>query len=276
MARKTFEMQKLDELRKKMIYKTKERVREAYTSRDVLVVQAINAIDELAAITNTMTMRLREWYSVYFPEMGRQVTDSADFVKAVQGLPSREGINEHELSKALGEGLAKKIASLSKSSMGAPLNEDDLKTAKQYAHAIEQLQSQEAVLEGYLEKVMKEIAPNTSMVAGPKLGAKLIAHAGSLEKLAMLPSSTIQIMGAEKALFKHLKQGKKPPKHGLIFQHSAISTGKQKLRGKIARTIAAKISIACKEDYFSKGKKDNGAKLLGELNKRLDAIRAQG
>ena len=125
-------------------------------------------------------------------------------------------------------------------------------------------------LENKEKELVRKLCPNASYLVGETLVAKFIHHVGSLEKLAKLPSSSIQILGAEKALFKHLKKGTKPPKHGLLFQHPLVSKSKKKLRGKIARAIASKLSIAFKIDYYSK--EDRREELKKELEEELAHI----
>ncbi len=118
---------------------------------------------------------------------------------------------------------------------------------------------------------MEELAPNVRAVAGALLGARLIAMAGSLQNLAMRPASTIQVIGAEKALFRSLKTGARPPKHGLIFQHTLLHDAKRWQRGKIARVIAGKLAIAARADAFGGGHYI-GDKLKADINKRIEEI----
>jgi len=126
-------------------------------------------------------------------------------------------------------------------------------------------------LEKQIENDMKKIAPNLSNIVGPLIGARLISLSGGLKKLAILPSSTIQILGAEKAIFRYKKEGGKPPKHGIIFQHPYINKSSREIRGKIARVFAAKISIAARADAFTK--KDISDDLKKSLEKRLKVIK---
>ncbi len=118
---------------------------------------------------------------------------------------------------------------------------------------------------------MGEIAPNIKELAGPLLGARLIAKAGGLKKMAELPASTIQVLGAEKALFRHLTKGTRPPKHGILFQHPWVRNAKRWQRGKIARSLAAKLAIAAKEDYFEG--RFIADKLKKELEERIEEIK---
>lgn len=117
---------------------------------------------------------------------------------------------------------------------------------------IDHVEENQELLKQQIETTVVEIAPNICELVGPMITARLLSHAGSLKKLALLPSSSIQLLGAEKALFRFKKQGGKPPKHGIIFQHPLISKVPYNQRGKNARLISAKISIAAKADMFTK------------------------
>jgi nucleolar protein 56 len=128
-------------------------------------------------------------------------------------------------------------------------------------------------LEKIIDNEMEKVAPNVSRIVGSLIGARLISLSGGMKKLAMLPSSTIQILGAEKALFRFKKEGGKPPKHGVIFQHAYINKSNKDVRGKIARSVAAKISIAAKADVFTK--RDISNELIKNLNKRINEIKHQ-
>ncbi|MBN1160226.1 MAG: NOP58 family protein [Candidatus Diapherotrites archaeon] len=260
-----------NELRRKALAATKEKVKAAYTGKDSLIVQTVNAIDDLEKISNSLAMRAREWYSLYFPELDRAVPDHFTYMTLVTILRTRDKFKADAIKK-LTEIDPKKIESLTINSMGADLSEKDLKPILDYCSKTKEALEEKAGLESYLETLMNEAAKNLYTVAGAKLGGKLIAHTGSLRRLALMPSSTIQIIGAEKALFKHIKTGKKGPKHGLIFQSPYISSEKKEVRGKIARAVAAKISMAAKEDFF-KGK-FIGDQLVKDLEKRIAEIKA--
>lgn len=226
-------MKSLKELRKKNIKRSKEKIRES-VSEDNYILNAINNIDDLAKVTNKLTKRLRDWYSIYLPEFSRKVSDNERFV---------ELILEKDKDNIMGE---MKI----KESMGKDLSKRDLDPIIGLAKKIDSLYDLREELKAYLEKVMGEYCKNLLSVAGALLGAKLIREAGSLKKMAMMPSSTIQLLGAETALFRHLKTGSKPPKHGVILQHPIVSSAKKRNRGKNARILADKISLAAKTDYF--------------------------
>ena len=226
--------------------------------KDDLILHANNAIEELDKVINIFVERLRDWYSLHFPELEKAIKDHEKFVKLVANYGDRKNFENTEF-----EDLAKK-------SMGADFSSADLKIIKLFSQNILNLFSLRKKLSSYLEKTLKEIAPNLTEIAGPTLAAKLIAKAGSLEKLAKLPSSTIQLIGSEKALFRFLRGKGKSPKHGIIFVHPLIQNAPKKLRGKIARVLASKLSIAAKLDYFSKEYRAD--KLKKELEERIKEI----
>jgi len=155
--------------------------------------------------------------------------------------------------------------------MGADIAEPDLEQIQALAKDVLEFYELRKSMEGYVDKTMEEMAPNVRAVAGALLGARLIALAGSLRNLAMRPASTIQVLGAEKALFRSLKTGARPPKHGLIFQHTLLHDAKRWQRGKIARVIAGKLAIAARADAFGEGH-FIGDKLKADINKRVEEI----
>ncbi|HIP74391.1 MAG TPA: C/D box methylation guide ribonucleoprotein complex aNOP56 subunit [Euryarchaeota archaeon] len=264
-------MTRLAELRKKIVEKTKKKVEEVYTERDRYIIQAIEALDDLDAAYNLLVERLREWYGLHFPEVNQLVKDHEKFVALVADVGARSKMDADVLEQVLGEKLAHRVAEAAKDSMGTVLEGEDLKMIQDFAARVRELREMRERLADYIREQMKEIAPNTAAVAGPLLGARLLSKAGGLKKLAMLPASTIQVLGAEKALFKHLVKGTPPPKHGLLFQHPLVRNAKKWQRGKIARTIAAKLAIAAREDYF--GGKNISDKLLAEIEERVREIK---
>ena len=141
---------------------------------------------------------------------------------------------------------------------------------REFAKSIKSLQTTKKSLNDYIDHRMGEIAPNLKDLAGASLGAKLIAHVGGVEKLSKMPSGTVQVLGAEKALFRHLKTGERPPKHGLIFQHPSVWGAKWWLRGKIARTLALKISLAVRKDVYSG---DYDPQIVEGFKNRVEVIR---
>ena len=219
------------------------KIKKASQEEDKLLIQAINSIDDLDESISKLVERIRDWYTVYFPEMDT-ISNNETYIKIIAENENREDIiqNYPEHFK-------------STFSAGADIEEEDLLMLKTFAESLHSLQKSRAELENYIDMKMKAIAPNLRELLGASLGAKLIAHIGSIKQLATYPASVIQIMGAEKAIFRHLKTGERPPKHGLIFQHPQVRGAKWWNRGKVARTLALKITLAVRKDVFS-GKYD--------------------
>jgi nucleolar protein 56 len=240
------------ELRKKLIAETKKKVKES-VSENNLIIQAVNCIDEADRTANTLAKRLREWYSFYCPEFSGSIASHQKFVQLIQKKTKNELLKEVNINP--------------KDSMGADLKKEDVDAIFELAKAINALYKLKESQSKYLEKIMKAYCPNVTAVAGSLIGAKLLSIAGSLKKLSAMPSSTIQLLGAEKALFRHLTTGARSPKYGILHEHALISQAKKSEHGKIARLLADKIAIAAKVDFF----KGNfvGDKLNEEIKRRL-------
>ncbi len=219
------------------IYKIKKSSQE----EDKLLIQAINSVDDIDESISKLVERIRDWYTIYFPEMDT-ISNNETYIKLIAESENREDILEN-----FNEHFSEEI----EESTGADIEEDDLLMLKSFAESIYSLQNSRKELETYIDSKMEAIAPNLRDLLGSTLGAKLIAHIGSIKRLATYPASVIQIMGAEKAIFRHLKTGERPPKHGLIFQHPSVRGAKWWNRGKIARNLALKITLAVRKDVFS-------------------------
>lgn len=254
--------------RKEFIERAREGVREALLRRDNILVQTVNAIDEINKSANLLFERLEEWYGLYFPEL--KMNDPHKYCEVVV-LFEKGKTDAEELEKIVGRERAGKIIEIAGKTMGIDLPEEDLLRIKALAKEIISMYSLRDELEAYQEKLAKELCPNLSHVAGPAIAAKVVACAGSLQKLGRMPASTIQVLGAEKALFKHLRAGTKPPKHGVIFQHPEISKGRRKIRGKVARALSTKMAIAARADAISK--RFIADKLKADFEKRLKKIK---
>ncbi len=209
---------------------------------DELIIQAASSMKELDKAAGMLSKRLREWYGLRNPELASSVSDSAAFVNAV-------------------------LEDSGRSEMGAELAQEDVAEMKELAQEASKLLMLRAKAEKYLEKRMKSVCPNILAVAGAAIGAKLLAAAGSLKRLAMMPASTLQLLGAESAMFKFLRnKSKKMPRFGVLHEHKMIAEAAEKAKGKAARLLADKISIAARVDYF-KGKFVGDA-LLKEMRDR--------
>jgi len=208
--------------------------------RDQILMQAVASLDDVEEVSNRLMERLREWYSLHFPELNTLVVNQSLYARLV-ALPDKTSIDG---------GLAKQIEDAKSDTVGMEFTESDTVEVKKLAEAITKIDSFKADTETYLTELIKEIAPNTGELAGPLLGARLIAVAGGLERLSKLPASTVQVLGAEEAFFRFLRTHELPPKHGIIFQLPEIRSAPKHLRGKIARKFAAKVAITAKSDYF--------------------------
>ena len=239
---------------------TNYKLKEASKARDMFLIQAINAIDEIDEATGKLIERLREWHTIHFPELDK-IRSNEKYVNLIVGYGDKSSIIENEPLDEI---------DISNQSTGAEIEGYDLEVLQEFAGSVKSLQDTKKSLTDYVDEKMNEIGPNLSDLLGSSLGAKLIAHIGGIEKLALLPSSTIQIMGAEKALFRHKKTGERPPKHGLIYQHPEIRGARWWLKGKIARALAAKIALAVRKDVYS-GEFDPALK--EEFEKKVEEIK---
>jgi len=251
---------------------TKKRVRKAVEKRDLTIAQAILSIDDLDKTINLFMGRIQEWYGLHFPELTHLLENQETYARLVLNLGGRENFALENLEK---EGIppdkAGKIADSATKSMGAELKEEDMRQMQELCKTTLELSALRGKLETYTNGAMTEVAPNLNEIAGSLLGARLIAIAGGLDNLAKMPASTIQVLGAEKALFRALKTGTRPPKHGLLFQHALIHEASRWQRGKVSRALAGKIAIAARIDAY--GGKFAGPTLKANLEKRVKEIR---
>ncbi len=228
------------------LYLTKTQIKES-VSQDLLIIQTSSSINELNKAINMLSKRLREMYGYVLPEVEDKITDHKNFAEKV----SKDTVDK-----------LKKDFNV-KHSMGAKLSKDDLDSIKSLASTILTMFKQKESKEKHLENLMKKTCLNLTDVAGYLTGAKLVTIAGSLRNMVMMPASTIQLLGAEKALFRHMVKGSKSPKYGVIFEHSLIQKVAKQDRGKAARALADKILLAVKVDFFK------GDYIADKLNKEL-------
>jgi nucleolar protein 56 len=261
----------LEALRQRSIAAAEEAIRETSSRPDLHLVQAIQALDDTDKYLNITATRTSEWYGLHFPELTQMVQDNVALCKLISDVGGREAFTTENLA---GRGFTEKkveaVLAARDRSKGGTISDGDLGRVRSLASLAVQLGSLRDGLNGYVESQMKKVAPNVSEVAGATIGARLMAKAGGLDRLAVLPASTIQILGAEKALFRSLRTGARPPKHGILFQHQAVHTAPKWQRGKIARTLANKIAIAARVDYY-RGSED--ASIKAGLDKRLESIK---
>ena len=247
------------------------KVKETSEKLDLHLVQAVNTLDEIDEIINTISTRIREWYGLHFPELDYVLQNIITYANIVRDAGSRENITKELLSQL--EVPEKKIELIQQAiskSQGGDLTVESSESLKILASEVLKLSELRTNLSSTIENLMEILAPNLKNILTAIIGARLIAKAGSLLRLAQMPSSTIQIIGAEKALFRALKTGTRPPKHGLIFQHPSVNSAPKWQRGKIARALSAKIAIAVRIDVYRKGGLDHS--LLDKLTKRIETI----
>ena len=247
------------------------KVKETSEKLDLHLVQAVNTLDELDEIINTISTRIREWYGLHFPELDYLLQNIITYSNIVREAGSRENISKELLTQL--EVPEKKIEMIQlarSKSQGGDLTVESSESLKILASQVIKLSELRTNLSNTIENLMEKLAPNLTNILTATIGARLIAKAGSLIRLAQMPSSTIQIIGAEKALFRALKTGTRPPKHGLLFQHPSVNSAPKWQRGKIARALSSKIAIAVRIDVYRNASLDNS--LLDKLTKRIETI----
>lgn len=246
-----------DLLQKALMELGRKKIRESIDFGEHLA-RAVETIGDLNETINLKLERLKTWYSLYFSEL-EELTSDEEYLELIIECGEREDI--------------KNKIGFEEEFTGQEVTDQEIAHFRELAKSIKNEMDLREELERYVESKMQEYAPNLSALIGPKLGGELIAEQGSLENLAKQPASTIQVLGAEKSLFRHLDKGTDPPKHGLILQHPYVHRAPESLRGKIARTFANKIAIASRIDYF--GGEYRGEQMREELEKKIEKIKKE-
>ena len=259
----------LGKLREFALGLSSSKVTEVSESPDLHIIQAINSLDEIDKIANALSSRLREWYGLHFPELDN-IIDSINGYAQIVIAGKRESLTKQVFEDAgFPESKVEMLSLIATKSRGGDISDVNLAIVQSIAKQILDFHDLRKKLEEHVESEMETIAPNLSAILGTAVGARILGRAGSLKRLASLPASTIQVLGAEKALFRSLKTGSQPPKHGLLFQHAMVHAAPRWQRGKIARAIAAKAVIAARVDVYGEGLNST---LLDKLNIRVDEI----
>ncbi|CAK8674283.1 nucleolar protein 58-like [Clavelina lepadiformis] len=244
---------------------------------DTMIVQAISLLDDLDKELNNYVMRCREWYGWHFPEVGKVVTDHLAFAKVIKKMGFRTNAASTDLSDILPEEIEQQVKELAEISMGTEISMEDICNIKYLAEQIVEITDYRAQLYDYLKNRMMAIAPNLTILVGELVGARLIAHAGSLLNLAKHPASTVQILGAEKALFRALKTRKETPKYGLIYHASLVGQSNPKNKGKVSRMLAAKCALAVRYDALAEeSSTEMGLENRAKLEQRLRSLENGG
>ena len=218
---------------------------------DTMIIQAIALLDDLDKELNTYAMRVKEWYGWHFPEMARIINDNLAYARVVLSMGMRSSCSGADLSDILPDEIEGAVKAAAEVSMGTEITEEDLENIQALAEQVVGFTEYRQQLSSYLSARMQAIAPNLTALVGELVGARLIAHAGSLMNLAKSPASTIQILGAEKALFRALKTKHDTPKYGLIYHASLIGQATGRNKGKIARMLATKTTLGLRVDALS-------------------------
>lgn len=222
---------------------------------DNMIIQSIALLDQLDKDINTFSMRIREWYSYHFPELVKIVPENHLFAKVASYIKDRKSLSDESLDAleeiVMDSSKAQAIIDASRMSMGMDISAVDLINIEMFAKRVVNLVDYRKKLSEYLHSKMNSVAPNLQSLIGDQVGARLISHAGSLTNLAKYPASTVQILGAEKALFRALKTRSNTPKYGLLFHSSFIGRAGLKNKGRISRFLANKCSIASRIDCFT-------------------------
>lgn len=259
----------MSKLRDFAIQLSSSKVSQVSESPDLHIIQSINSLDEIDRIINGLSSRIREWYGLHFPELDN-VIDSILGYSQIVIAGKRENLSEKVYKDAgFPESKVEMLSLIGKKSHGGDISLENLAIVQSLAKQLLELHELRKKLEEHVETQMGKVAPNLAVILGTAVGARILAKAGSMKRLATMPASTIQVLGAEKALFRSLKTGSQPPKHGLLFQHAMVHVAPRWQRGKIARAVAAKAAIASRVDVYGGGLNKT---LLEKLNVRVEEI----
>lgn len=249
---------------------------------DTMVVQAIALLDDLDKEINIYAMRVKEWYGWHFPEMAKIISDNVAYAKVIRHMGFRTNASSTSFEHILPEDLELTLKAAAEISMGTEISDSDIGHIHQLCDQVISISQYRTQLSEYLRNRMNAIAPNLTALVGELVGARLISHAGSLLSLAKYPASTVQILGAEKALFRALKTKHDTPKYGLIYHASLIGQAPPKMKGKMARMTATKAALSIRVDALTDadGKSEESASAIGvenrmKLEKRLRDLEHQ-
>ena len=244
---------------------------------DTMIVQAVSLLDDLDKELNNYVMRCKEWYGWHFPELSKIIQDNTAYIHCVLKIGMKTNAGNADLSEVLPEEIEARVKEMAEVSMGTEITDQDLMNIRYMAQNVLDLQEYRTQLYEYLKKRMMAIAPNLTILVGEVVGARLISHAGSLINLAKHPASTVQILGAEKALFRALKAHHDTPKYGLIYHAQLIGASTPKLKGKMSRMLAAKASLATRVDALGEsGSTSLGLEHRAKLESRLRFLEEGG
>jgi len=240
---------------------------------DTMIVQAISLLDDLDKELNNYIMRCKEWYGWHFPELSKIIQDNIAYCKIIKKIGYKTNAATMELNDILPEDVEQKVKEAAEVSMGTEISEEDLENITNLCDQVLEISEYRNQLYEYLKNRMLAVAPNLTALVGELVGARLISHAGSLLNLAKHPSSTVQILGAEKALFRAMKTKHDTPKYGLIYHASLVGQSGPKYKGKVSRMLAAKAALAIRVDALGEETNNEmGIEHRATLEKRLQQL----
>ncbi len=250
----------------------KSAIAKAATKRDLYAIQTVRCIEDLDKILNLLAGRIREWYGLHFPELDRIIEKHDSYIRLVQNLGTRDHFTQENLIKlGMPQERSAAISDAASRSAGAEMATPDIEWLGEVCSQVLDMYKLREAAEKQTDAIMTEVAPNMTSVLGAVLSAKILSIAGGLDRVAKMPASTLQVLGAEKALFRTLKTGARPPKHGIIFQYAAIHQAPKWLRGRISRAVAGKLAIAARMDAFGGG--DQGNRFRNALEAKIKELK---
>ena len=257
-----------EEIRERMLRSAKEGIKSAYQSEEYALMQAVNAYIETNRSYNLAYERLSEWFGIYLPEVRMANPETlARLVMAMKNGKDRGAIEEAVKEGGKADEVYKKLMS----TIGREMQSGEGSAISEFAKLTLSMSESLKGLDSYIKEASTRILPNTTYLTDHMIAAELLGRAGSMERLATMPAGTVQLLGAEKALFKHIKFGSRPPKYGILFKLPEITNAQREIRGRIARVYAAKVCIALKADHFSKN--FIAEKLKNDLNESIRRIK---
>ncbi|RNF03018.1 putative nucleolar RNA binding protein [Trypanosoma rangeli] len=236
---------------------------------DMMVVQAVALLEDLDKEINKYAMRAREWYGWHFPELAKIVNDNLLYAKIVLAAKTRFNVRDTDFSDFLDEEVEQKVKDAAMVSMGTEIAEEDIENICRLCSEVVAATKYRETLSAYLSSRMQTIAPNLTTMVGEQIGARLIQKAGSLLSLAKYPSSTVQILGAEKALFRALKQRQATPKYGILYNAQVVAKAAAPNKGTMSRVLAAKTSLSARIDSFGEGDNAPALEYRSKVEERL-------
>ncbi|MFH0836091.1 MAG: C/D box methylation guide ribonucleoprotein complex aNOP56 subunit [Candidatus Micrarchaeota archaeon] len=237
------------DLRQELMQKAKSRLREITSEEDASLIHAVRCLDDLDSAKSLLYQRLAEWHKPFFPEL--RLKNEETLCKFIIEFGASKKLSAKTLAEIVGEDKAAAIVKAASSSRGIDAGKEDEAAMKSLAARVLELYTARSEIQAFVEEKSRKKMPNICTLVEPLLAARLLSLAGSLKNLAEMPASTIQVIGAEKSLFKHLRSGTQPPKHGVIFQAPEINAAPLHQRGRISRALATKLAIAVKADYYT-------------------------